>query len=57
MAGKSEGTGALYKGKHFSRKDKMRQNDNHITGETWKVIPNTDFAYYAILVGSVHHII
>ena len=24
MAGKSEGTGALYKGKHFSRKDKMR---------------------------------
>ena len=49
MAGKSEGTGALYKGKHFSRKDKMRQNDNHITGETWKVIPNTDFAYYSSL--------
>ena len=49
MAGKSEGTGASYKGKHFSRNDKMRQNDNHITGETWKVVPNTDFAYYSNL--------
>ena len=24
-----------------------RQNDNVIKGEIWKLIPNTDFAYYS----------
>ena len=45
MAGKSESVGKMYKGRHFSKEDKQRQNDNFLTGETWELIPNTDFAY------------
>jgi hypothetical protein len=47
MAGGSDTGGYVYKGKHISLKDKKKQNDNHITGETWKLIPNTDFAFYS----------
>jgi len=47
MAGKTESVGGMYTGKHFSRQDKQRQNDNFLTGETWKTVPNTDFGYYS----------
>ncbi len=49
MAGTSESSNIKYTGKHFSRLDKMRQNDNPLTGETWKLIPHTDFAYVSSL--------
>ena len=45
MAGKSESVGGVYKGKHISVSKKIRQNDSCIVGETWELIPNTDFAY------------
>ena len=45
MAGKSESVGKMYTGRHFSKNEKQRQNDNFLTGETWELIPNTDFAY------------
>ena len=47
MAGKTESVGSVYKGEHISKKRKIRQNDNHITGESWKQLRNTDFAYYS----------
>jgi len=47
MAGGGAAGGYVWKGPHFSIKDRQRQNDNHITGETWKLIPNTDYAYYS----------
>ena len=47
MAGKSESVGKMYTGVHFSKHDKQRQNDNFLTGETWKYVPNTNFAYYS----------
>lgn len=49
MAGASDGSSTVYTGKQFSRKDKKRQNDNTLTGETWSLIPNTDFAYVSSL--------
>jgi len=45
MAGKSESVGGVYKGEHISVSKKIRQNDSCIVGETWELIPNTDFAY------------
>ena len=47
MAGTAEGGGYVYKGKNISKTEKQRQNDNHITGESWKQLRNTDFAYYS----------
>ena len=49
MAGASDGGSTVYTGKHFSRKDKKRQNDNTLSGETWSLIPHTDFAYVSNL--------
>jgi len=45
MAGKSESVGGVYEGEHISVSKKIRQNDSCIVGETWDVLPNTDFAY------------
>ena len=45
MAGKSESVGGVYEGEHISVSKKIRQNDSCIVGETWELIPNTDFAY------------
>jgi len=47
MAGKTESVSGMYTGRHFSKNEKQRQNDNHITGESWKQLRNTDFAYYS----------
>ncbi len=47
MAGGGTAGGYVYKGKNPSIKERLRQNDCHITGETWTQIPNTDFAYYS----------
>ena len=47
MAGKTESVDKMYTGRHFSKNEKQRQNDNHITGESWKQLRNTDFAYYS----------
>ena len=47
MAGTAEGGGYVYKGKNISKTEEQRQNDNHITGESWKQLRNTDFAYYS----------
>ena len=47
MAGKTESVSGMYTGRHFSKNEKQRQNDNHITGESWKQLHNTDFAYYS----------
>ena len=44
MAGKTESVGKMYTGRHFSKDEKQRQNDNFLTGETWKYVPNTNFA-------------
>ena len=45
MAGKTEGVGGVYTGEHISKERKIRQNDSCIVGETWDVLPNTDYAY------------
>jgi len=45
MAGKSESVGGVYEGEHISISKKIRQNDSCIVGETWDVLPNTDYAY------------
>ena len=47
MAGGSDTGGYEWNGKHCSKRDKKRQNDNIITGEQWLLIPNTDFAFYS----------
>ena len=38
--------GALWCLNH-SKSEKQRQNNNFLTGETWKYVPNTNFAYYS----------
>jgi|TARA_B100000900_G_scaffold353135_1_gene321111 hypothetical protein len=45
MAGGGDAGGYKWNGKHISLKEKQRQNDNHITGETWVKMPDVDFAY------------
>ena len=45
MAGKTEGVSGVYTGEHISKQRKIRQNDSCIVGETWDVLPNTDYAY------------
>jgi len=45
MAGKTEGVSSVYTGEHISKQRKIRQNDSCIVGETWDVLPNTDYAY------------
>ena len=47
MAGKTDSVDKMYTGRHFSKNEKQRQNDNFLTGETWKYVPNTNFAYYS----------
>ena len=47
MAGGGDSGGYKWNGKHLSKKDKQRQNDNTLTGEQWTQLPNTDFAYYS----------